>query len=136
MKPLILACSVAAGVAPTGCGSSDSGAGGEPPNGDVDHRQRMRSLVGEISSYAKGIEPDFLIIPQNGHELLSADGAPDGQPATAHVEAIDGVGREDLFYGYDEDDVVRATDGALSILHIEPEKKCKISDPIAWASGH
>ncbi len=69
-----------------------------------DYRQDMRKLVINISQYSKGIDPDFLIIPQNGQELLTLNGEPTGPPAKDYIKAIDGVGREDLFYGYEEDD--------------------------------
>ncbi len=70
-----------------------------------DYREDMRTLVQHISTYAKSINSDFIIIPQNGHELLTEDGASDGSIASAYIAAIDGVGREDLFYGYNEDNV-------------------------------
>ena len=69
-----------------------------------DFRQDMRDFVKEISNYAKAQDSDFIIIPQNGHELLTEDGNADGTPAEDYITAIDGVGREDLFYGYDADD--------------------------------
>lgn len=72
---------------------------------DLDFRQEMRVFVQGISVYAKGIDPDFLIIPQNGQEILTQNSEPDGLIATEYVNAIDAVGREDLFYGYTSDDV-------------------------------
>ncbi len=70
---------------------------------DLGYKQHMRSFVQNISSYAKGISPGFIIIPQNGHELLTVNGEEDGQPDNTYIRAIDGVGREDLFYGYSDD---------------------------------
>jgi cysteinyl-tRNA synthetase len=72
---------------------------------DRDFRQDMRDFVQAIGSYAKGIDADFIIIPQNGHDLVSANGSPDGPPVSAYLGAIDGAGQEDLFYGYTADDV-------------------------------
>jgi cysteinyl-tRNA synthetase len=69
-----------------------------------DYRQDMRNLVININQYSKNTEPDFLIIPQNGQELLTLNGEPTGPPAKDYIKAIDGVGREDLFYGYEKDD--------------------------------
>ena len=69
------------------------------------YRQDMRDFVQGISAYAKGIKPSFIVIPQNGHELLTENGEETGRLAVRYLDAIDGVGREDLFYGYDEDDV-------------------------------
>jgi cysteinyl-tRNA synthetase len=70
-----------------------------------DYRREMKDFVQGISAYAKGSNPDFIIIPQNGHELLTENGEETGVPAMAYLNAIDGVGREDLFYGYYDDDV-------------------------------
>ncbi|MEE9192555.1 MAG: endo alpha-1,4 polygalactosaminidase [Candidatus Aerophobetes bacterium] len=83
---------------------SDCSTGHEPAT-ERNYRQDMRDFVQGISTYTKRIKPNFIIIPQNGHELLRADGEETGTPATAYLDAIDGVGREDLFYGYDDDDV-------------------------------
>lgn len=72
---------------------------------DKDFKQEMRNFVIGISTYAKAIDSDFIIIPQNGQELVTSDGEEDGSACTSYLNAIDGVGREDLFYGYDDDDV-------------------------------
>jgi cysteinyl-tRNA synthetase len=85
-------------------GFDSCGNDGQPP-ADRDYRQEMRNFVQAISSYAKAVEPDFVVIPQNGHELLTEDGEASGSSATAYVGAIDGVGREDLFYGYTRDNL-------------------------------
>jgi len=75
-----------------------------------DYRQSMRNFVRGLSSYGRNLDPDFIVIPQNGHELLTSNGAEDGAPAAYYIAAIDGVGREDLFYGYDNDDVATPSD--------------------------
>lgn len=72
---------------------------------DLDFRQEMRTFVQDLSAYAKDIDEDFLIIPQNGQEILTTNSEPDGQPASDYIDAIDGVGREDLFYGYTGDNM-------------------------------
>lgn len=71
---------------------------------DLDFRQEMREFVQGLSTYAKNINPDFLIVPQNGQEILTTNSDPDGPLATDYINAIDAVGREDLFYGYTGDD--------------------------------
>jgi len=71
-------------------------------DGKRNYRQDMRDFVKGISAYAKKIRPDFIIIPQNGQELLINE---DGSPALDYINAIDGVGREELFYGYNGDDI-------------------------------
>jgi cysteinyl-tRNA synthetase, unknown class len=66
-------------------------------------KQKMRDFVIGISNYAKASNADFIIIPQNGVELVSNTGEEEGTPDSAYVSAIDGNGQEDLFYGYDND---------------------------------
>ena len=71
---------------------------------DLDFKQEMRDLVIGISEYARINKPDFIIIPQNGIELVTRNGEGDDSLNTAYLSAIDGNGQEDLFYGYDKDD--------------------------------
>ena len=75
------------------------------PPATRDYRQDMREFVQGISAYAKGFNPKFIIIPQNGHELLTKNGEETGMPALRYVKAIEGIGREGLFYGYKRDNV-------------------------------
>lgn len=72
----------------------------------IDYREEMRKFVIGISQYAKAQNPQFAIIPQNGIELITTNGESDGSLATSYVNAIDGVGQEDLFFGYDGKDNV------------------------------
>jgi cysteinyl-tRNA synthetase len=71
---------------------------------DMDFRQEMRRFVQDISAYAKKINPAFVVIPQNGVELVSSNGEHAGTPVLSYINAIDGIGQEDLFYGYNNDD--------------------------------
>ena len=80
-----------------GCGGN-----GDDQEPERDYRQDMRNFVQGISAYARGIRPDFLVIPQNGHQLISQY-KDTLVPAQTYLSAIDGVGREDLFYGYEAD---------------------------------
>lgn len=84
----------------SGRGNSDTG---HEPATERNYRQDMRDFVQAIRAYAKGTKPSFIIIPQNGHELLTKNEEETETLALAYLEAIDGVGREDLFYGYDDD---------------------------------
>jgi cysteinyl-tRNA synthetase, unknown class len=77
----------------------------EPGSGSVDYRQEMRDFVIDIAAYGRGLSPGFIVVPQNGQELLTADGEPDGSPMSGYVAAIDGQGREDLYFGYLGDDL-------------------------------
>lgn len=91
-------------VAVAGCNSSDDGDTSGTNPGDTNYKQEMRNLVTGISEKAKAANAGFAIIPQNGIELVTVNGEDDGAPATAYLNAIDGNGQEDLFYGYDNDD--------------------------------
>lgn len=55
-------------------------------------RLYMVNFVMEISKYAKNQNKDFLIIPQNSEELIIENG---------YLNAIDGAGRENLWFVYD-----------------------------------
>lgn len=73
------------------------------PSDPILYKQRMRELVISLSRYARSLNPEFFLIPQNGNELLTVDGKLNSAPALDYIQAIDGVGREDLFYGYTAD---------------------------------
>ncbi len=68
-----------------------------------DYREDMRQFVQAISLYAKSDTPAFNIIPQNGQELVTRDGEADGTLEQDYLTAVDGCGREDMFYGYKRD---------------------------------
>lgn len=72
-------------------------------------KQDMREFVIGLSEYSKGLKPDFIIIPQNGIELVTETGDDADALASAYLNAIDGHGQEDLFYGYNNDDVATPT---------------------------
>ena len=65
-----------------------------------DYRADMRNLVVRIGAYAREQRPGFLVVPQNGLQLLTEGGDPGGRVSTPYVRAIDGVGQESLFFGY------------------------------------
>jgi cysteinyl-tRNA synthetase len=58
--------------------------------------QEMIDFVGLLSSHAKAENPDFLVIPQNAEGLLEYP---------EYLEVIDGIGKEDLFYGLEGDGI-------------------------------
>jgi cysteinyl-tRNA synthetase, unknown class len=57
--------------------------------GYTDSRLHMINFVIAISKYAKNQNRDFLIIPQNSEELIVENG---------YLNAVDGVGRENLWF--------------------------------------
>lgn len=71
---------------------------------ETDYRLEMRNFVIGLSDYAKNKHSGFLILPQNGQELITHNGESNGILHLKYVQSIDGSGREDLFYGYNADD--------------------------------
>ena len=69
----------------------------------IDYRQNMRDLVIDIYEYARIYDSNFIIIPQNGQELITDNGEVDGILQTDYLNVIDATGREDMFYGYFND---------------------------------
>jgi cysteinyl-tRNA synthetase len=69
--------------------------------------QDMVDFVIAISGYAKARDPDFLIYPQNG-EALGAH--------PEYLAAVDGIGREDVWYN--NDDVQDDTNTTLGYLEL------------------
>jgi cysteinyl-tRNA synthetase, unknown class len=72
---------------------------------ETDYRLEMRNFVIGLSDYAKEKKTGFLIIPQNGQELITHNGEVNGILHFKYIQSIDGTGREDLFYGYKADNV-------------------------------
>src|SRR5687768_16126335 len=68
-------------------------------NAAVDHVQEMRTFIQGISAYARANKPGFLIVSQDGLPLLTNTGDSTGTPDTAYLNAIDGVGQEEVYYG-------------------------------------
>jgi cysteinyl-tRNA synthetase len=63
---------------------------------EMDPEDEMRSLVGKISSYARETDPTFVVIVSNGEDLATDE----GRRAKGYLNAIDGVARDDLFFGW------------------------------------
>lgn len=97
-------------LAAAGCGSSaktesaPSGESGET-SCQATCRGDMRQFVQSISAYGRASNAYFIVVPQNGHQLLTINGEPDGPISEDYAAAIDGVGREDLLFGYEGDNV-------------------------------
>ncbi len=86
-----------------------------------DYRSDMRDFVIKISEYAKAKNPHFSIIPQNGIELVTDSGDESGRPVMTYLNAIDGHGQENLFYGYKGDNKatpVKTSNYISSLLQI------------------
>ncbi|MDA3851443.1 MAG: hypothetical protein PF447_09240 [Spirochaetaceae bacterium] len=81
-----------------------------------DFRQDMRDFVQRISTYSHAQDSDLIIIPQNGHSILIDSGLSSSSPDPDYIAAIDGVGREDLFYSYNRDDEATPSDELSDML--------------------
>ena len=101
MKKVFLLLAGAVVLSFAGCNDDEP----EPQdNTGLNYRQEMRDFVKNISAYAKNINKNFIVIPQNGQELITQNGDPGGELKTAYIDAIEATGIEDMFYGYNNDD--------------------------------
>lgn len=66
-----------------------------------DYREEMRSFVIRINQQGEQLRPGFIVIPQNGMQLLTSEGGGNGTVSSPYINAIDGCGQEELYYGYD-----------------------------------
>ncbi len=62
----------------------------EPTLSRAMRMQKMTEFVSAIATYARRVRPNFIVVGQNGEELLNYAG---------YAATIDGVGKEDLFFG-------------------------------------
>ena len=58
--------------------------------------QDMADFVAAIAAHAHARDPDFYLFPQNGAALATL--------VPAYLSSVDGIGQEDIYYGYDNDD--------------------------------
>ena len=75
-------------------------------------RKEMSDLVINISKELKEEEKDFLVIPQNAEELLADED---------YLSAIDGIGREDLWYI--DNDLQDSDELETTLQYLNIEKK-------------
>jgi endo-alpha-1,4-polygalactosaminidase (GH114 family) len=71
----------------------------------IDYREQMRRFVERVATFARGHRPDFVVVVQNGLDLISK--AEDGEereaaPAESYLRSIDGVLVEALNVGQTE----------------------------------
>jgi cysteinyl-tRNA synthetase, unknown class len=97
------------------CQSDNSGDTTRDP---VNYRAAMRDFVIGISQYSRNVHPGFIVIPQNGIELVTDSGTASGQPVDSYLSAIDGLGQEDLFYGYTGDEAATPGDDSQYLCEL------------------
>ncbi|MBU5316158.1 endo alpha-1,4 polygalactosaminidase [Clostridium bornimense] len=66
---------------------------------NIDYRYSMREFVKKISDYSKEKNDKFIVIQQNAEDILPSK----SDEREEYLKGIDGIGREDVNYGYDED---------------------------------
>ena len=67
--------------------------------------QEMADLVAAIRAYARARDPDFYVFPQNA-AALAVEVAGEYTREPGYLDDVDGIGQEDMYYGYDGDDVM------------------------------
>lgn len=95
----------------------------------IDYRKEMRDLVIEVSKRAKAENPNFVVIPQNGVELLVEKPENLETPAINYLNAIDAVAQEDFFFGNPEiNDATPNPDNLYlsTFLHLAKNKGKKV----------
>lgn len=70
----------------------------------INYRQELRSFIQEISSWARSRKPGFIVVAQNSTELLTTTGDTSDPVVPEYLNALDGIGREELYYGYENKD--------------------------------
>ena len=60
--------------------------------------QEMAAFVAAIRAHARSRDPDFCIFPQNAAQLAEA--------VPTYLDSVDGIGQEDIYYGYEGEDVM------------------------------
>ncbi|MTI88188.1 MAG: hypothetical protein FH748_09490 [Balneolaceae bacterium] len=84
------------------------------PEEPIDYRQEMRFFVQEIAEYSRDQHSSFIIIPQNGHELVINNKG----PALEYLNAISGLAQESLFYGYPDDNQSATSENTNYLLNL------------------
>lgn len=84
---------------------------------------KMQDFIISISEYARSQDPDFILIPQNGEEILFEDIDPEKGLRSDLIQAINGYGVEELFYNgssYAPDDyrlgMLRKVNSSLKVM--------------------
>ncbi|OQA01619.1 MAG: hypothetical protein BWY70_00312 [Bacteroidetes bacterium ADurb.Bin408] len=92
---------------------------------------KMQQFIKDIAAYARSYNPNFIIIPQNGEELIYNETDKSAGIYEDYVNTINGIGSEDIFYlGTQSIDPWR-----LDILREAKSKlKIMVSDYIALAA--
>jgi cysteinyl-tRNA synthetase len=110
------------------------------PGQDIQFREEMRAFVQDLSVYARQQVPNFLVVAQNGAELITSNGEPDGPLVSEYLQALSGQAQEDLFYGYEADDEPtpqESRDWMLSFLGLAEGQGVEVmAIDYCWTQAH
>jgi cysteinyl-tRNA synthetase len=84
-----------------------------------DVREEMRKFVQDISTFAKSYNPNFVVLTQNGLELVTKQREGDEDrvaPARTYMLSIDAILQEALYYGVPEPDAATKNDRREKLL--------------------
>lgn len=89
---------------------------GDPKN-EKQAAQRMVDFVVEMTAHARETNDDFFVIPQNGAWIIDALGT-DAARKAAYLDAIGGIGIEDLYFrgNADENNALRPDEETIAVL--------------------
>ena len=88
----------------------------------------MRNFVTSIAEFARKFDSNFIVIPQNGIELVTSDGKVSNRVQTKFLANINGWGQENLFYGRDKFDTAsKLTDTQYLIQYLNIAKRNNIT---------
>ncbi len=90
--------------------------GSSPDN--INYRIEMRNFVISLSAYARGMQSNFIIVPQNGTALITTSGEINGTIESAYINSVHAVGRESMFYGYYNDDEATPSEDSEELLNL------------------
>ena len=87
--------------------------------------EKMQEFVISISDYSRQIDPDFIVIPQNGPELAFKNLDPNDGEHSGYMAAINGFGVEELFYN---GDYSLDPEQLLMLQQLVPSKKIMVAE--------
>ena len=65
-------------------------------------REQMRELVVALAEEARSVRPDFVVVTQNGLDLMVRDGDPEGPFWSDYTSVLNGVSQEGVSFGFDD----------------------------------
>ncbi|SDK14574.1 endo alpha-1,4 polygalactosaminidase [Microbulbifer yueqingensis] len=89
-----------------------------------DFRADMRELVRDIAIYARERRENFIVVPQDGVELVTTDGLATGALEIEYLDAVDGLGAQGVFFGaagVDQPTPITQTDRLIELIDLAVE---------------